>query len=82
MQHLDLYGSRGMLLDLTSYIDSGAIDATYISDSELAGGMLDGTLYAINLGSNAMVGIYDRDFSLQQVLNPLGRNGLGKIMSN
>lgn len=59
MQYLDLYSSRNMLLDLQPWVDSGAFDTTYISDGELSGGILNGKLYAINLGSNAMVGIYD-----------------------
>lgn len=59
MQYLDLYSSRNMLLDINPWVESGAFDTTYISDGELSGGMLDGKLYAVNLGSNAMVGIYD-----------------------
>lgn len=72
MQYLDLYGSRGMLLDLGSYVESGAIDTTHISDSELAGGMLNGKLLAINLGSNAMVGIYDPELFAQAGIEPPG----------
>jgi len=59
MQYLDLYSSRNMLADLQPYVDSGAIDTTYISEAELSGGRLNGKLYGINLGSNALVGIYD-----------------------
>ena len=72
MQYLDLYGSRGMLLDLGPYVESGAIDITYISESELAGGMLNGKLLAINLGSNAMVGIYDPELFTQAGIEPPG----------
>lgn len=72
MQYLDLYGSRGMLLDLGPYVESGAIDTTHISDSELAGGMLNGKLLAINLGSNAMVGIYDPELFAQAGIEPPG----------
>ena len=82
MQYLDLYGSRGMLLDLGPYVESGAIDTTYISESELAGGMLNGKLLAINLGSNAMVGIYDPELFIKPGLSHLGRNGPGKITSS
>ena len=69
---MSLYGNRGMLLDLGPYVESGAIDTTYISESELAGGMLNGKLLAINLGSNAMVGIYDPELFAQAGIEPPG----------
>lgn len=59
MQYIDLYSSRGMLEDLNPYVESGALDTTYIADAEISGGMIDGKLFGINLGSNALVAIYD-----------------------
>lgn len=70
MQYIDLYSSRGMLADLTPYVQSGAFDRTYISDSELSGGMLRGKLYGINLGSNALVGLYDPEIFAQAGVEP------------
>lgn len=70
MQYLDLYGSRNMLADLEPYVDSKAIDATYVSDAELSGGRLKGKLYAINLGSNALVGIYDPQIFAEAGIEP------------
>lgn len=72
MQYIDLYSSRGMLADLTPYIESGALDTTHIAESELSGGRLDGKLYGLNLGSNALVGLYDPELFAKAGVEPPG----------
>lgn len=72
MQYIDLYASRGMLADLTPYVESGALDTTHISDSELGGGRLKGKLYGLNLGSNAVVGLYDPEVFEKAGVTPPG----------
>lgn len=72
MQYIDLYSSRGMLADLMPYVESGALDTTYISDSELSGGIINGRLYGINLGSNALVGLHDPEIFARAGVEPPG----------
>ena len=72
MQYIALYASRGMLADLTRYVESGALDTTHIADSELSGGRIDGKLYGINLGSNALVGLYDPELFARAGAAPPG----------
>ena len=72
MQYIDLYSSRGMLLDLNPYVENGLLDTTFIADTELAGGKIDGKLYGINLGSNALVGIIDPEMFAQAGVEPPG----------
>lgn len=72
MQYIDLYSSRGMLFDLNPYVESGLLDTTHIADTELAGGRIDGRLYGVNLGSNALVGIIDPEMFAQAGVEPPG----------
>jgi len=57
MQHdyarIEEWVNNGLLLPLDSYIEDGVIDTTNIADSSLAGGLVDGELYGINLGNNS-----------------------------
>ncbi len=51
---------RNQLADLTPpYVDKGIIDLSKINDSFLTGGMVDGKLYGISLGTNAVCLTYD-----------------------
>ncbi len=51
--------SRGQIKDLTSYVSSGVIDLSKVADSNLSSGRVNGKLYGISLGSNAVCLIYD-----------------------
>ncbi|MBB6670148.1 ABC transporter substrate-binding protein [Cohnella nanjingensis] len=59
ISYLSQYGSKGQLEDLKPYIDKGLIDTSNVSDSVLSGGKVKDTLYAFNLGSNALASIVD-----------------------
>jgi multiple sugar transport system substrate-binding protein len=65
MQHdyryLGEWQSRGLLVPLDSYIESGVIDVSNIPDPMLSGGRLDGSTYGINLGSNSQAFMIDLD---------------------
>ncbi len=65
MQHdyarIEEWVANGLLMPLDGYIESGAIDTMNISDSSLAGGMVDGQMYGINLGNNSEVFTLDTD---------------------
>nr|WP_321262889.1 extracellular solute-binding protein [uncultured Sphaerochaeta sp.] len=50
---------RNQLADLTPYVDKGIIDLSKINDSFLTGGRVDGKLYGISLGTNAVCLTYD-----------------------
>ncbi len=43
------YGSRGVLLDLGPYVQSGALDVSGFNEAALATGTVNGTLYALPL---------------------------------
>ncbi len=65
MQHdyarIEEWVANGLLTPLDGYIEDGTIDTTYIADSSLAGGMVDGQMYGINLGNNSEVFTLDTD---------------------
>lgn len=50
---------RNQLADLTPYVNQGIIDLSKINDSFLTGGRVDGKLYGISLGTNAVCLTYD-----------------------
>jgi multiple sugar transport system substrate-binding protein len=55
------YQKSGQLADLTSFIEDGTIDNTNIPESIIKSGSIDGKVYAISLGSNAPMMIYDKE---------------------
>ena len=65
MQHdyarIEEWVANGLLMPLDGYMESGVIDTTHIADSSLAGGMVDGQMYGINLGNNSEVFTLDTD---------------------
>ncbi|MYA92483.1 MAG: extracellular solute-binding protein [Chloroflexi bacterium] len=65
MQHdyarIEEWVANGLLMPLDGYIESGVIDTSHIADSSLAGGMVDGQMYGINLGNNSEVFTLDTD---------------------
>lgn len=54
------YQGNNLLADLTPYIEDGTIDTANIPESIIASGSVDGRCYAISLGSNAPVMVYDK----------------------
>jgi multiple sugar transport system substrate-binding protein len=57
--YIDQYVSNKLLLDLTPYVKSGALDATKISSPVLASGAVNGKDYGISLGTNSLSLVYD-----------------------
>jgi len=57
MQHdyarIEEWVNNGLLMPLDQYLEDGTIDTEFISDSSLAGGLVDGQMYGINLGNNS-----------------------------
>lgn len=53
--------SRDLLLPLDEFIEDGTIDTSNIAEASLAGGRVDGVLFALNLGNNAQTFVLDVD---------------------
>ncbi|QMV43140.1 ABC transporter substrate-binding protein [Cohnella cholangitidis] len=60
ISYLSQYGGRGQLEDLTSFTQNGTIDVSSISDASLSGGKIGDQLFAMNLGSNALLAVVDK----------------------
>lgn len=65
MQHdyayLYQWASRNQLLDLTKYMKSGVINTSKIDSSILASGTVNGKVYGISMGTNAMGLCYNKN---------------------
>lgn len=55
------YATKGLLEPLDSYIESGELDMSNVDEEKLAGGKIDGQLYGVNVGSNALCLVYDEE---------------------
>lgn len=60
ISYLSQYGGHGQLEDLTPFIQNGAIDVSSISEASLSGGRMGDQLFAMNLGSNALLAVVDK----------------------
>lgn len=58
--YINQYQKSGQLADLTPFIESGVIDTSKIPDSVIESGSIDGKCYALSLGSNAPMMVYDK----------------------
>lgn len=58
--YLSQYASSRQLADLNAYLDGGTIDRAQISDSIIESGTVDGSCYAVSLGSTAPMVLYDK----------------------
>jgi len=57
--YLAEYVDRGLIGDLTPYVENGVINTEHIDDLYLDVGKIDDKLYAVNLGANAFTIVYD-----------------------
>ena len=58
--YLKTYTDADKLLDLTPYIESGALDLSNVSESVISTGEVDGGVYGISAGNNAAALIYNK----------------------
>jgi multiple sugar transport system substrate-binding protein len=58
---LEEWVSRDLILPLDDLVKAGTIDLSDVPASNVDGGRIDGTLYAINIGSNSQALILDAD---------------------
>lgn len=62
-RYLNQYQKKGLLEPLDPYVDKGLINVSDIPQGVLGGGTIDGTLYAITLGTNALCFVYDKEIT-------------------
>lgn len=53
--------NKGLLLDLTPYVEDGTLDFSSTPDSFIQGGMIDNKLLGVNLGNNSQAFVLDVD---------------------
>jgi multiple sugar transport system substrate-binding protein len=51
----------GLIIPLDPYVESGLIDLSNVPEEAIAGGMIDGELYALSLGTNSQSFVLDLD---------------------
>jgi multiple sugar transport system substrate-binding protein len=59
--YLAEWSERGLLAPLDPFVEDGTIDLTNVDESYLAGGIVDGQMYGISLGTNSQSIILDVD---------------------
>ncbi len=58
---LEEWVDRGMLYPLDEFMESGVLDFSNVAEANLAGGKIDGKLYAVNIGTNSECWVLDVD---------------------
>ncbi len=58
--YIQQYVDNGLLLDLTPYIESGALDLSNVGDSIVDLGRVNGGIYGITVGSNGLACLYNK----------------------
>jgi multiple sugar transport system substrate-binding protein len=51
--------SRDLLLPLDPYVEAGTINLASVAEEQISGGKVDGKLYGVSLGTNALTVLYD-----------------------
>ncbi|WP_299094035.1 sugar ABC transporter substrate-binding protein [uncultured Metabacillus sp.] len=59
-EYLNQYADKGLLADLTEFVENGTIDVEGVSETIMASGTQDGKLLGIPTGTNALAAIYDK----------------------
>lgn len=59
--YLNEWTKKDLILPLDQYRDDGTIKFDGIADASIAGGIIDGKLYAVNLGNNSQAIVLDKD---------------------
>ncbi|SDJ77870.1 ABC transporter substrate-binding protein [Sediminibacillus albus] len=60
-EYLNQYADKGLLADLSEYVESGEIDVEGVSDTVMESGVKDGKLLGIPTGTNALAAFYNTD---------------------
>ncbi|MBV9786678.1 MAG: sugar ABC transporter substrate-binding protein [Chloroflexi bacterium] len=59
------WAKRGLMLPLDDYVADGTIKLDGVAEEQLSGGKIDGKLYGVNLGTNALGVLYDPEMFTQ-----------------
>lgn len=57
--YLGEWVKRGLLMPLDEFSAAGTLDLSTIAEAQLSGGMIDGKIYAISLGTNSLAMVFD-----------------------
>ena len=68
-QYLKTYADNNMMYNLNEFVESGVIETEFIEENSLAGGRVDGNLYAISLGQNSQCVVWDPEMFEQAGLS-------------
>ena len=88
-QYLNQYAQSGVLADLTPFFESGAIDVSNVAQSVIDSGAVNGTVYALSTGTNALATFYRKDvldeaglarLSLPEEVESVVREGGGRTV--
>ncbi|SDL82932.1 ABC transporter substrate-binding protein [Sediminibacillus halophilus] len=60
-EYLNQYADKGLLADLTEYVESGQINVEGVSDTVMESGKKEGKLLGIPTGTNALTAFYNTD---------------------
>ncbi|MBD8070609.1 ABC transporter substrate-binding protein [Bacillus sp. PS06] len=60
-EYLNQYADKGLLEDLTPFVENGTINMDGVSETVLESGTQDGQLLGIPTGTNALVAFYNQD---------------------
>ena len=78
--YISEWTSRGLIAPLDDYVKSGVIDVRDVSEAALKGGIVNGKLVAVNLGSNSQCWVLDVDaFKKAGVELPAANWTLGRL---
>ena len=59
-QYLNTYSEKGLLLDLTPYVESGALKIDDVNEGIVGSGKVGDGLYAVCIGVNAPALLYNK----------------------
>ena len=61
--YISNYAESGLLLDLTEYVESGALDLSKANKEAIASGMIDGKLVGLVTGVNYTISTYNKEIA-------------------
>ncbi|WP_163101950.1 ABC transporter substrate-binding protein [Peribacillus alkalitolerans] len=60
-EYLNQYADKGLLTDLTEFVENGTIDLEGVSETIMESGTKEGKLLGIPTGTNALAAVYDKE---------------------
>ncbi len=69
-EYLNQYADKGLLADLTPFVEDGSIDVDGVDDTIMNSGKKDGKLLGIPTGTNALTAFYNEDMVKEAGIDP------------